>query len=125
MADGLTLGQLSGIWITGAAPGAAAPAGLTLNQLTGVWITGAPATTVTSPAAISLLQLSGVWVTGSLPVIILPPVPEDPGGSGAGGGWYLELGRSEMDLKRNAKAYENYLTILLIAIIEVINEQNQ
>lgn len=38
---GLSLGQLTGVWITGAPAAAPAAGGLTIGQLTGVWIDGA------------------------------------------------------------------------------------
>ena len=42
---GLTLGQATGVWITGATPATSNP-GLTLLQLSGVWISGGNAAEV-------------------------------------------------------------------------------
>ena len=59
-----------------AAPASAAPPGLTLGQLTGVWITGAPSGVVVIPG-LSLGQLSGVWLSGA-PIEV--PLSDYPSG---------------------------------------------
>ena len=115
MADGLKIGQVSGVWITGAsAP--TTTAGVTLNQLTGVWITGSPASVSAAPAAISWLRLAGVWVTGGS-TYAAPAAKKR--GAGHGG----DPGSAEDEYTFGATDFNTYMAKILVAIVEVINGQ--
>ena len=59
--------------------------GLTLGQATGVWITGA--TPVTGNPGLTLLQLSGVWITGATTAVIAIP---DTGGRSPRGNFMMK-----------------------------------
>ena len=62
---GLTLGQASGVWVSGVPTATGSTPGLTLAQASGVWITGGNPSIVAPNPGIALLQSMGVWITGS------------------------------------------------------------
>ena len=80
-AAGLTLGQASGVWVSGVPAATGSTPGLTLAQASGVWITGGNPSIVTPNPGIALLQSMGVWITGS-PVGVAPQ-PDTKGGGGS------------------------------------------
>ena len=92
---GLTLLQLSGVWITGAVSGApVTPAGLSIGQLSGVWIDGAPEVAPATPAgSISWMQMSGVWIDGA------PEAPPAGGSSKQPHGAYIKQPGDQKQLK--------------------------
>ena len=65
--------------------------GLTLGQASGVWVSGVPAATGATPG-LTLLQISGVWITGAPEAAVVVP---DTGG---GGSRYALLLREDQEI---------------------------
>ncbi len=101
MADGLTLDQLSGVWITGAVTN---EPGVTLNQLSGIWITGSPVTE--TAGAVSWMKLAGIWVNDSV------------GGTASG-----ESRLRAYDQRVDLTEFDKYLKKILLIIVTAINDQ--
>ena len=74
--------------------------GLTLGQASGVWITGGNPSVIVATPGITLLQSMGVWITGATLVTARPVSPSVGGGfrGAAPSNWLEKQAREEEEL---------------------------